>query len=425
MTAAALAAALLAGCGSSAGGGGGVAYTGGSPGGICDPAVSGDACALAGTGTLHVRCDAASKTWVEVTACTGGSYCVEIADVNAPPKKTASCSAANTSVDAVSNDGTGAGDLDATGGDTTTESDGAASTDAPTSDVADFDSAGVDVADTLVGEDTNQGTDTWQDDSWQDNDTWSQDTWSQDTWSQDTWQDNDTSDPDSWNPDTWQDSWQDTVSVESYQCLAVQDQAFMNALNSSAVAQKVAGVVKDCTLTQGCLVKATENEVIQCIQQCISANSYVQGFGASENCVGCLAAYKGNCGVKKCLAVCAVDANSSDCTSCLASNCDPAYYACVGGGSIPGDGGSTDTWGNDTWGNDTGSSDTWGSETGPNDEVWGDSSSFDSSDGFVATYGCQGHCGGSSKTSSGGTCYCDSICSQQGDCCVDYTTYCK
>ena len=56
--------ALATGCGSSAGGGGGVAYSGGNPGGICDPNISADACVLTVSCTSHVRCDATSQTWI-------------------------------------------------------------------------------------------------------------------------------------------------------------------------------------------------------------------------------------------------------------------------------------------------------------------------------------------------------------------------
>jgi hypothetical protein len=54
----------------------------------------------------------------------------------------------------------------------------------------------------------------------------------------------------------------------------------------------------------------------------------------------------------------------------------------------------------------------------------GESNSTCPKDCPASTVGCKGKCGTSSKTSSGTTYYCDSVCTSKGDCCPDKKTYC-
>ncbi|HAN30862.1 MAG TPA: hypothetical protein DCQ06_04635 [Myxococcales bacterium] len=116
-------------------------------------------------------------------------------------------------------------------------------------------------------------------------------------------------------------------------CSAADDQAFLKVLtdNADGEAGKVTNIVKDCTLTKGCMAKDTEDEQKDCIRDCVLESDLVKSNKVSNDCAACFGTYKGWCGAKKCLAQCAVDAGSQACGDCLASNCDSVYDLCLAG----------------------------------------------------------------------------------------------
>lgn len=114
-------------------------------------------------------------------------------------------------------------------------------------------------------------------------------------------------------------------------CSGSRDKSYLNALASSSAKKGFADVVRNCTLTKGCLAKTRESEKVDCIAKCVQTD--VQN-NLSYQCSVCHAQYGGDCLSPKCLLVCAVD--SPDCAPCLAQNCDAKLAACVASGANPG-----------------------------------------------------------------------------------------
>ena len=120
-------------------------------------------------------------------------------------------------------------------------------------------------------------------------------------------------------------------------CTAMTDSGYLGSFaNDPKAASDFAAVVQNCTLTQGCL--ATGNTCTQpdgpdvaqgkCIAGCIAAQS---GNKVSERCGWCYGEYSGVCGFKNCLSQCAIAPDSTDCKTCLATNCDAKLEACKAG----------------------------------------------------------------------------------------------
>jgi len=115
-------------------------------------------------------------------------------------------------------------------------------------------------------------------------------------------------------------------------CTAAGDQGFLQSLAADkAKGDKFRDDVKSCTLTKGCLGKATDNDKVKCINDCLDA---IYVGTPSSTCDACYA-LNGYCGASKCLSKCAVDAASAGCQECLATNCDPAKNACAAGSCDP------------------------------------------------------------------------------------------
>ncbi len=126
----------------------------------------------------------------------------------------------------------------------------------------------------------------------------------------------------------------DTTATASYGkgCTADDDKAFRTLLSTDAdKGKEFTGVVKDCTLTKGCLAKGSDKEAQDCIRDCILDAQISKDGKLTSDCAACYGTYKGHCGAKKCIAKCAVDAGSADCSACLKENCDPFYDLCVEG----------------------------------------------------------------------------------------------
>jgi hypothetical protein len=115
-------------------------------------------------------------------------------------------------------------------------------------------------------------------------------------------------------------------------CTSTDDTAFRKLLgDDTAKGDEFRGVVKDCTLTKGCLSKADEAAKVSCISDCIATAPISTTGKLSLDCATCYGHYKGYCGAAKCITFCAVDAASAGCSKCLADNCDPEYELCVAG----------------------------------------------------------------------------------------------
>ena len=115
-------------------------------------------------------------------------------------------------------------------------------------------------------------------------------------------------------------------------CSGADDQAFRTALGGDAAkAGEFTSLIKDCTLTKGCLAKGSDKEAQDCIRDCILDAQISKDGKLTSECAACYGTYKGHCGAKKCIAKCAVDAGSPDCSACLAENCDPVYELCLAG----------------------------------------------------------------------------------------------
>ena len=116
-------------------------------------------------------------------------------------------------------------------------------------------------------------------------------------------------------------------------CSAADDQALLKVLtdNANGEAGKMANIVKDCTLTKGCMAKDTEDQQKDCIRDCVLESDLAKDNKMSSDCAACFGTYKGWCGANKCLAKCAVDPSSQACSDCLAKECDPVYDLCLAG----------------------------------------------------------------------------------------------
>ena len=113
-------------------------------------------------------------------------------------------------------------------------------------------------------------------------------------------------------------------------CTAAADVAFRTLISTDAAkGTEFLSVVKDCTLTKGCLSKADEAAKTGCIRDCIADATISKDNKLSLDCAACYGTYKGFCGAAKCITFCAVDAASAGCTKCLADNCDPNYELCL------------------------------------------------------------------------------------------------
>ncbi len=88
-------------------------------------------------------------------------------------------------------------------------------------------------------------------------------------------------------------------------CSGSLDKPYLNALASTSSAKKgFADVVRNCTLTKGCLAKTCESEKVDCIAKCVQTDVQTN---LSYQCSCCHAQYGGDCLFQKCLLVCAVD----------------------------------------------------------------------------------------------------------------------
>lgn len=115
-------------------------------------------------------------------------------------------------------------------------------------------------------------------------------------------------------------------------CSGADDQAFRTMLGGdSAKASEFTGLIKDCTLTKGCLAKTPDSAAQDCIRDCILDSQLTKDGKLTSDCAACYGTYKGHCGAKKCISKCAVDAGSADCSACLKENCDPIYELCLEG----------------------------------------------------------------------------------------------
>jgi hypothetical protein len=131
----------------------------------------------------------------------------------------------------------------------------------------------------------------------------------------------------------------DTTVTAAAGCTSSTDQAFMGGLLSDETKNNAFRlVVKDCTLTKGCLAKPTANDKVLCISQCIADANTAMSLDCAS-CFGMNAA----CGAGPCLAKCAVDAGSQDCKDCMATNCDAPKNLCAAGKCDPYDGSCTAT----------------------------------------------------------------------------------
>jgi len=79
----------------------------------------------------------------------------------------------------------------------------------------------------------------------------------------------------------------------------------------------------DCAM--GCIAEPDLEGIVACANPCV-----IDATGLTEDCAGCYTSIIG-CTFVNCLALCAADASSEECTTCMADNgCYDVFYECTG-----------------------------------------------------------------------------------------------